>query len=94
MKKIRELPRTRFTASSHACLSSVAFPVLTLTISWRCDETTERGPTGRSDSGEVGGFKRVPLGLGVRVDLLGVAVESSVSDVRASFFERAMKGMV
>jgi len=74
--------RWRFTASSQAFLSSVTFAVLTLITSRYCDETTERGPTGRSDSGEDGGFKRVPLGLGVRVGLwlLDIAVEPSVSD--------------
>ena len=53
--------------------------MLTLIISRCCDETIERGPTGRSDSGEDGGFERVPLGLGVRVDLVTVAVEPAVS---------------
>lgn len=72
----------------------MAFALLTLTTSRDCDEVTERGPTGRSDSGEDGGFERIPLGLGVRLDLLGVAVELSLSDCTAGFFERAMIGLI
>jgi hypothetical protein len=73
---------TRFTVSSHAFLSSVALAVLTLMTSRCCDETTDRGPTGRSDSGEEDGgfeFRMSPLGLDVlRVGFAVVGL--SVSD--------------
>lgn len=58
---------TRLTASSQAFLSSVAFAVFTFTTSLYAEEmATERGPTGRSDSGEGGDRVRLALGLGVR----------------------------
>lgn len=79
---------TRFTASSQAFFSSVAFALLTFTISLSADETaTDRGPTGRSDSGESG--DRVRLGLGVRDALLDDPVPSMLSAC-ADFFERAI----
>jgi hypothetical protein len=72
--------RTRFTASSQAFFSSMALAVLTLITSRSCDEITDRGPTGRSDSG---------LGV-LRVGVLFMA-EPSVSDCCwAGFFERAI----
>jgi hypothetical protein len=66
---IKGSTRTRFTASSQAFFKSVALEVLTLITSRSCDETTDRGPTGRSVSG---------LGV-LRVDVLFMVVPS-VSD--------------
>ena len=64
------------------------FALLTFTVSLSADETTtDRGPTGRSDSGESG--DRVRLGLGVRDSLLDDTVLSMLR-VCADFFERAI----
>ena len=81
---------TRFTASSQAFFSSVAFALLTFTISLSADETaTDKGPTGRSDSGEGGDRVRLELGLGVRDALLDDPVPSMLRAC-ADFFERAI----
>jgi hypothetical protein len=67
----------------------VLFAVLTFTVSWLVVCTTiDRGPIGRSDSGEGGDLVRLALGLGVRVDLL--AAESSASRCCACFLARAI----
>ena len=68
--------------------------MLALITSRCCDEATDRGPTGRSDSGDKDGgfeFRMSPLGLdSLRVSFV-VVVEPSVSDCCwAGFFERAI----
>jgi hypothetical protein len=80
---------TLFTASSQAFFSSVEFALLTFTTSLSAEDTaTERGPRGRSDSGEDGDRVRLVLGLGVRVVLVDPA--PSVLRVCADFFGRAI----
>jgi len=65
--------------------------LFTFTVSLSVEDTViERGPTGRSDSGEIG--DRVRLGLGVRV-VLAEATELSTSRFD-TFLERAMDACI
>ena len=67
----------------------MAFALLTFTTSLSADNTaTERGPTGRSDSGEDGDRVRLALGLGDRVALLDPV--PSILRARVDSFERAI----
>lgn len=76
---------TRFTASSQAFFSSVALALFTLTTSLLAEGmATDKGPTGRSDSGDGGDRVRLVLGLGVRA-LFAAEAEGS-----ETFFVRAM----